>query len=86
MMRKKHITKETIDEIRQKIADFLKLDYSEVIPTDVPECYVINISNNKEAQEIFKKSYPYGNTSIPKHFDFSNDMQVQWTGTKVIPA
>ena len=86
MMRKKHITTEIIDENRESIANFLGLEYSAVIPTDIPNCYTINISENKEAQEIYKKSYPYGNTLFPNHFDFSNDIQVQWTGSKITPA
>jgi hypothetical protein len=86
MMRKKHITTPVVDENRQAIADFLGLDYLAVIPTEAPGCYTINISENTEAQAIYKKSYPYGNTMIPNHFDFSGEIQVQWTGSKITPA
>lgn len=85
-MRKKHITKEVVDENRQSIAEFLGLEYLAVIPTDVPGCYTINISENEEAQSIYRKSYPYGNTLIPNHYDFSGNIDVQWTGKKITPA
>lgn len=86
MMRKKHITPTIVDEKRQAVADFLGLDYANVIPNGYVDCYTINITDNKEAQDIFKKSYPYGNTNIPNKYDFSKPIDIHWNGSKVLPA
>ena len=86
MLRKKHLTKEVIDENRQAIADYLGLEYDVVRPTMVPGSYTVDITSNYTAQEIFKKSYPYGNSIPPGRFDFSKPLNIQWTGSKVMPA
>lgn len=86
MMRKKHLATEKVDENRKAIADYLGLDYSEVIPTDVPESYTINISENLEAQAQYKKSIEFGNTFIPNLYNFDTDLQVRWTGKKLSMA
>jgi len=85
-MLKSKISPTPVDENRQAIADFLGLDYLAVVPNEAPGSYSINISDNPEAQAKYKESYPYGNTFVPKRFDFSGQIDVQWTGKKIMPA
>ena len=81
-MRVKHLNTDTFDETRKLIADFFGLTYEEVQPHQVNGGYAIYINENEKAQEVYKKINPYGNSSRPGQFDFSQENLVSWDSDK----
>ena len=83
-MRVKHITpKIKFDKNRQKISEFLNIEYDDIGVHEAPGTYIINIENNKEAQEAYKSRNPFGNSDRPNSFDFSKDILVRWQDNKL---
>ena len=79
MMRKKHLETIKVDTDRVKLAKYFNIDEADVIPYPVPKTYQLLISNNEEAQKIYKvMTHGFGNTSIPKHYDFDKELLVIW--------
>jgi len=77
-MRVKDITTTTLDETRASIAEFFGLTYEEVRPHQVIGGYAIHIDKNETAQEIYKSINPYGNSTRPGKFDFSQENLIRW--------
>lgn len=86
MMRKKHLAPKEDNSERQMVADYFGLELLAVVPTDLPNVYLIRIDGNLSAQKAYKKMCPFGNTSIPNRYDFDQDLMVMWNGTKCQPA
>jgi len=84
MMRVKHILpKVEIDSDREKISEFLNVDYNDIRIHEAPNTYIINIKDNQEAQEAYKLRNPFGNGVRPNTFDFSKDILVRWQDDKL---
>jgi len=84
MMRVKHITKKVeIDTDREKIANFLNMDYNDVRVHEAPNTYIVDISENEKAQSAYKARNPFGNGSRPNSFDFNQEILVRWDSDKL---
>jgi len=70
------------DEAKTFIATFLNIEESKVTQIDT-EVYQVDIKDNKDAQKKYKERNPFGNTNIPKYYDFSKPIEVRWDGEKV---
>ena len=81
-MRVKHLNMNTFDETRKSIADFFGLTYEEVHPHQVAGGYAIYINENKNAQEVYKTINPYGNSSRPGLYDFTQENLISWDPDK----
>lgn len=82
MLRKRNLpTRE--ENGRQNVADFFGIAVSEVSVEPQPQTFSIRIAGNEEAQKQYKIANPWGNTSIPKKYDFTGSLLVRWTGSKV---
>lgn len=77
-MRVRDITTVKFDETRASIAEFFGLTYAEVQPHEVVGGYAIHISENVEAQLVYKEMNPYGNSTRPGKFDFTQENLVRW--------
>jgi len=72
---------------RQQVADYFGIDIKLVGVEKQPETFSITISDNTQAQELFKAIAPYGNVAgRPGRYNFQAPILVFWTGTKVQPA
>ena len=71
---------------RQRIADFFGLELNAVSVQLQQDTFIINIKDNKEAQEQFKTICAFGNGSRPGHYNFKDNIIVWWNGTKVQPV
>ena len=83
MMRVRNIPKKEEPKGRQKIAEFFGLDVNEVTIEPQPQTFSIYIAGNDYAKAQYKIANPWGNTSIPKRYDFTERLLVRWTGAKV---
>lgn len=82
MMRKKHLKKEIVDVNRQKLAEYFGIEELLVVPYDAPGAYILDIKYNKSAQEKYKTmTKGLGNTMIPNHYDFDQELLVMWNDT-----
>lgn len=84
MLRVKNLPTEPEPKAKQFIADFFKLAVEEVVVEIQQETYSIDISNNVEAQQQYKKLNPWGNIK-PQQYDFTNRILLYWNGTKIQP-
>lgn len=86
MMRVRNIPVEPESEDRQLVADFFGLKVTDVTIEPQPETFSVYLKGEKEAQTQYKKANPWGNTDIPKRYDFNDRLLVRWTGKSVKPA
>lgn len=86
-LRVKDITGMEDTSSRQQVADYFGIDIKLVGVEKQPETFSITISDNTQAQELFKAIAPYGNVAgRPGRYNFQAPILVFWTGTKVQPA
>jgi len=82
-MRKRDlIKKQKHNKDMNNIKDFMNLSNDEISEHEIPGGYIVDLSSNIEAQKIFKSINPYGNTDIPKHYDFSKEILLTWDDSK----
>ncbi len=67
-----------IDDTRTAIAEFFGLTYEAVQPHQVNGGYAIYINENEAAQAVYKEINPYGNSTRPGKFDFTQENLVRW--------
>ena len=86
MLRVKNLPTNPDPEDKQIVADFFGLPITEVINEIQPDVFSIYIKDNEEAQKKYKEINPWGNTKVPKRFNFSERQLVLWNGKKIQPA
>ena len=83
MMRVKALSTIKYDNDRKAIADFLSLNYDDIIPHESPTTFIVDIKNNKVAQDAYKERNPFGNGHLPKTFNFDEPILVRWQENKL---
>ncbi len=71
---------------KQEIADFFGLSISNVFVEQQQDTFSINIKDNHDAQLIFKKLVPFGNSKKPGAYNFNENLLIIWKNNKVQPA
>lgn len=85
MLRVKDLPKEQVPG-KQEVADFFGLTPSNVFVEAQQDTFSINIKENHDAQEIFKKIAPFGNAKRPGAYNFNDNILIIWKNNKVQPA
>lgn len=85
MLKTRNLNDIKIDEGKLAVAEFFGLTEKDVLAHEAPNTYIVDISENTDAQEQFKTIMPYGNAG-PKRYKFDKAMLFFWDGTKVKPA
>lgn len=68
---------------RKNIAEFFGIDEKDVLKEAQPETFSIYILGNDYAISQYKVANPWGNTRVPKTYNFTGRLLVRWTGSKV---
>jgi len=83
MPRVRDIQKPLETPARQVVADYFKLLLTEVTVEPQPDAFSVDLRGNDYAKEQYKKCNPFGNTSKPNIFDFTDRIYVRCDGSKV---
>lgn len=83
MALERNILQTAANEDIKEIADAFNIEYKNVRNHPAHGAYIIDIEHNEDAQKIYKKLNPHGNGFRPSAYDFSKEIIVTWTGTKI---
>ena len=83
MLRLKHLKKQSDDNIKY-ISEYFCISEDNVTSSSIPNTFIV-LLETEISQDKYKQMNPFGNSLIPKMYDFNQEILVRYDHDEQVP-